>query len=483
MRIVYAVAEAHPYTKVGGLADVGGALPKALARRGHDVTLLLPAYPGVGSGPETQRLDVSLGPQQVEIKVVDLGRRHGVRVRALASEPYFDRPDVYGYVDDDVRFTVFAKAAVAYAAARPPDVLHVNDWHLGLAPQFAREGPFRTELADTACVLTIHNLAYQGRHRTLTPEQLGVTYDPPGLGAQANLLLARGVAFADGVNTVSHGYRKEIVTPEHGKGLDVLLRRRPGALRGIHNGVDHDEFDPACDRNIASRYDAASLERRAPNKAALQRDAGLAPGDERPLAGMVSRLTDQKGVDLVCAGIDRLTRLGLQVAIMGIGDRRHRLALELATARHPGQVAYVPTDSEALARRIYAGVDLFLAPSRWEPCGLGALIALRYGAIPVVRATGGLADTVVDVMRDPVRGLGYTFGAAKPENLVATIANAMAAFADRPRWRTLQRRAMAAEFTWQNAASEYEAMYEDARRECRAPCDIPASAVAAGRTA
>jgi starch synthase len=470
-RISFAAAEAYPFAKVGGLADVACALPRALAHRGHDVTLLLPAYPGVGSGADGGTLAVPVGAAAAPVRVLDLGRHHGVRVHALANEQAFGRRRVYGYRDDDARFALFAKAAVVHAAASEPvpHILHANDWHLGLAPQYAREGPFAARLAGTATVLTIHNLAYQGRHVTLTPEALGVSYAPAPLGRFADRLLARGIASADAVSTVSHRYRDEILLPEHGEGLDPLLRRRRAVLGGILNGLDYTEFDPRRDPSIAARYDAAALPLRAPNKAALQRASGLEIDQSRPLAGMVSRLVDQKGVDVLCAALDQIADMGAQVVVMGVGDRGYGHALRRAAARRPGRIAYLATEAEAVARRIYAGADLFLAPSRWEPCGLGPLIALRYGAIPVVRATGGLAETIVDVAHHPECGLGFTFRERTAAALLRAVATALDAYEDRERWETLQRRAMAAEFSWDRAAAEYERLYRDALRRARGP--------------
>jgi starch synthase len=468
-RISFAAAEAYPFAKVGGLADVACALPRALARRGHDVTLLLPAYPGVGPGADGGTLAVPAGRTAEQVRVLDLGRHHGVRVHAIASDRAFGRARIYGYRDDDARFALFAKAAVAHAAATAaaPDVLHANDWHLGLAPQYAREGPFAARLAATATVLTIHNLAYQGRHVTLTPEALGVAYAPGPLGRFADRLLARGIAAADAVSTVSHRYRDEILSPEHGEGLDPLLRRRRGVLRGILNGLDDTEFDPRRDPAIAARYDAATLPRRALNKAALQQAIGVEPDPRRPLIGMVSRLVDQKGVDVLCAALDQIADMGAEVVVMGLGDRRYGHALRRAAARRPARIAYLATEAEAVARRIYAGADLFLAPSRWEPCGLGPLIALRYGAIPVVRATGGLAETIVDVTRHPGRGLGFTFRERTGAALLQAVAAALDAYDDRSSWEALQRRGMAAEFSWDRAAAEYERLYRDALRRVR----------------
>lgn len=456
LRVLFAITEAYPFIKVGGLADVGASLPKALSRLGHDVRLLLPGYPCMEAGSDALLLEVPMGSAVERARIAQHGTHRSVNVYTVGNESYFDREMVYGgYEDDDVSpFVFFSKAAVAFAALSGwnPDIIHCNDWHLGLVPQYVRFGPHRAELDRTRTVFTIHNLAYQGH---FGPETEALA----GLEGGEGSMLARGIAFADVVNTVSRNYLQEILTVEHGMGMDGLLRSRVGDLYGILNGVDYEEFDPGTDPYIAARYNGYFVEDKQRNKAALQHKSGLAVDPDVPLLGMVARLVDQKGVDLLCAGIDEIAALGAQVVVAGRGEEHYERALEEAAVRHTGTVAYNATAEEALARLVYAGSDLFLAPSTFEPCGLGPLIALRYGSVPVVRRTGGLAETIRDYTRHPGSGLGFTFGRRSPRHLVKAVKRALEVHRRKEEWRLLQRRGMAANFSWERAGREYERLY------------------------
>ena len=457
LEILFAIAEAYPFAKVGGLGDVGGSLPTALARLGHRVTLLLPRYPGMERGKRVLTLDIAMGSITESVEVADHGFHKSVRVYTAGNSRHFR--DVYGYVDHHVDpFVLFSKAIVSFAAAsrRPPDVIHCNDWHCGGGPQFARLGPHRNDLRRTATVLTIHNLSYQGRFGARAEALIG--FGKVG----GSSLLARGIAFADGVNTVSPRYLEEILAPGRGMGLDRLLRSHTGPVHGILNGVDYDAFDPSTDRYIMRNYDAGSADDKRHNKAALQRDTGLAVHLDTPLFGMVARIVKQKGIDQLCASIDSLVARGAQLVIAGVGEQRYARALRAAAARHPCDVAYVESGSEAHARRVYSGSDLFLAPSLYEPCGLGPLIALRYGSIPLVRRTGGMADTISDYTEDPANGLGFTYVHDSPKALLGAVDAALNAFHDRHAWAALRRRAMTANFSWDRPSLEYEGFYRRA---------------------
>ena len=440
--------------KVGGLGDVGGSLPKALARLGHRVNLLLPRYPGMDRGQRFLSIDVAMGNSAERVDVAYHGSHGGVEVYSAGNARHFY--GVYGYADHHVDpFVLFSKAIVSFATAsrRTPDVIHCNDWHCGLSPQYARLGPHRSALRRTATVLTIHNLSYQGRFGARAESLIGLGR------AGGSSLLARGIAFADAVNTVSPRYLEEILAPGRGMGLDRLLRAHSGPVSGILNGVDYEAFDPATDPYVFANYDASSLERNRPNKAALQRDSGLAPDAEAPLFGMVARIVKQKGIDQLCAGIDALVGRGTQVLITGVGEQRYARALRAAARRNPRAVAFVESGAEAFARRVYAGSDFFLAPSVYEPCGLGPLIALRYGSIPLVRRTGGMVDTITDYRDDPVNGLGFTYVEATTRGLLGAVDSALAVYRDPVGWRTLRRRAMTADFSWDRPSREYEALY------------------------
>jgi starch synthase len=458
LKVLFAVAEAYPLVKVGGLADVGAALPKALALRGHDVKLVLPGYRCVGEGERTQSLRIPHGGSHELVHIDRHGSlRGGVDVYTVGSEAYFDRENVYDYDDDDARFILFSKAVVAFAALSGwvPDVIHTSEWHLGVVPQYVRQGPYRSVLRRTATVFTIHNMVYQGPVNHDTELLTGLT---DGFGGN---LLARGIAFADAINTVSRRYMEEILTPEYGASLDGLLRSRRDRLDGILNGVDYGEFDPATDPHIVARYGPYSLERKELNKVVLQERAGLAPDPDVPLFGMVCRLVDQKGLRLLCGALDRIALLGAQVVVMGMGDKRYERALEEA-ARNRGAIAYQAATEDRLTRLVYAGSDFFLAPSDYEPCGLGPLIALRYGAIPLVRRTGGMAETIRDYSVDPETGLGFTFIPRYPEQLLNGVSTALATYRAPEEFGHLQRRAMAANFSWDGPAQQYERLYGEA---------------------
>ena len=457
-RVLFASAEAYPFVKAGGLADVSGALPKVLARSGMDVRLVLPGY-RVLDGVPVGTFDVPLGAFTERVVVHRVARRDGVDVLALRVEGWFDRDVPYGYSDDDVLpFVLFSKAVTALAAQDGwrPDVVHCNDWHTALVAQEARQGPHADVLARTAVVLTLHNIAYRGPVGVATDELIGL---PP-----AGSLLERGIAFADQVNTVSPRYMQEILTPAQGAGMEDLLRGRGGAVRGILNGVDYEEFSPERDPWIQPQYDGSYVVGKRANKLTLQQFSGLEVAPDRPLLGMVARLVPQKGVGLLCSALDGLVARGAQVVVMGEGEARYRRELQAAVRRLPGSVAYHPTAQEGLARRVYAGADLFLAPSVFEPCGLTPLIALRYGTIPVVRRTGGLADTVTDYAEDPATGLGFVFAHRRVASLLSAVDTALAVYRRPPDWQRLQQRAMAADFSWRAPAAEYVRLYEAALR-------------------
>ena len=468
LKVLFASAEAYPLAKVGGLGDVAGSLPKALRALGHDVRLVLPRY---GIVPLQGK---DLGPFPVSIGGADHVSRllqstvGDVPVYLIDFPPLFDRPKVYEYPDDGQRFAFFGRAILDLlpAAGWWPDVVHLNDWHSALAAAY-----LKTNLAGderyrrVRSVLTIHNLQHQGLFGRDVFEWTGLpaeTWDPEGVEfyGQLNFLKA-GIVYADRVNTVSPTYAREVQTREHGQRLDGLLRSRAVKLSGILNGIDYDVWNPAKDESIAQRYSKATLEKKARNKAALQEEAGLSVDPKVPLLGIVTRITEQKGFDILIPALPQIAKLGAHVVLLGTGEKKYEEPVALVAKAHRQLATFLKYD-EALAHRIYAGSDFFLMPSKFEPCGLGQMISLRYGTVPIVRATGGLADTVTDVAADPRRGNGFVFEEYTPKALLDTVVRAIE-HRDRGRgWAGLQKRGMAADRSWRASAKEYSRLYETA---------------------
>src|SRR6266705_3475644 len=427
LKVLILAAEIVPFVKVGGLADVVGALPKALQALGHDVRLVMPRYKQVD--PErfhlttlVEGVPVSMGKFQVEITVCQGEIGDHIPVYMIDAPRFFERENIYGYTDDGERFILFCRAALEAMRAVNwvPDIVHCNDWHTGIVPNWMhtiyKDDPF---FSHTATVYTIHNLAYQGIFGYRILEVAGVASNGflyPQIAELANVvdIMARGILFADAVTTVSERYAQEILTPTFGEKMDHLLRSRRDRLFGILNGLDYQEMDPATDRYIHTPYDAASLDKRTENKRALQEQAHLPVRSGVPLLAMISRLTDQKGFDLLGQIIQPLLAQGVQFVVLGIGDQHYHEMFQNLAARYPEQVAIFLTFNTELAQRIYAGSDMFLMPSRFEPCGLGQLIAMRYGSVPIVHAVGGLADTVQEYDPSTGEGNGFTFANYDP---------------------------------------------------------------------
>ena len=464
----------------GGLGDVSASLPRALAALGHRVSVFLPLHPGA-----RERL-ASLGfVKEIPVPGFDVpARLHrgaagegGPELLLVEGGHFFERPGLYGdgfgdYPDNLERFAFFSRAVLEAVGALdlPVDVLHANDWHTGLLGAYRRslygDDP---RLGRVPLVFTVHNLAYQGRFpgerfaRTGLPAEV---FSIDGLEFYGDLsCLKAGIVYADAVTTVSAGYAREILTPEYGEGLDGVLRARAGVLHGIRNGIDEARWNPAIDPCLAVRYDATSLDDKARCRAALLDELGLRLPREVPVLGMITRLVWQKGADLVLdSGRELLTvgsppGPGTALVLLGSGEGWLEAGFRELAARHPQRVAVRIGFDEDLAHRIEAGADLFLMPSRYEPCGLNQMYSLRYGTLPVVRACGGLDDTVTDVRDDPERGNGFKFGPATPEALLGTVARAVAFFRNPAEWRGVQRRGMQEDFSWRRPALRYEALY------------------------
>src|SRR6266496_695554 len=475
LRILILAAEIVPFAKVGGLADVVGALPKALQALGHDVRLIMPCYRQVD--PERFQLKtvldavpVKMGSFQVQVSVCEGVIGDHIPVYMIDAPRYFDRENIYGYTDDGERFILFCRAALEAIRALnwSPDIVHCNDWHTGIVPNWMHT-VYHTDplFANAATVYTIHNLAYQGIFGYRILEVAGVAANGflyPQIAELANVvdIMGRGILFADAITTVSERYAQEILTPTFGEKLDHLLRSRRNRLFGILNGVDYQENNPATDRYIQSNFDAQSLDKRAENKRALQEQVHLPAQPEAPLLAMISRLTDQKGFDMLAQIMQPLLAQGVQFVVLGIGDQHYHELFQNLAARYPEQVAIFLTFNTELAQRIYAGSDMFLMPSRFEPCGLGQLIAMRYGSVPIVRAVGGLADTVQEYDPRTGEGNGFTFTNYDPWELFAAIIRALELYRVEDIWRRLQQRGMAADHSWQASAMRFVEVYRNA---------------------
>jgi starch synthase len=475
VKLLFAASEIAPHVKTGGLGDVAAALPPALARAGCDTVVLLPAYPALRAAAGPLREVASLptpGGELPAAVVLDAGALAGAPTWLVDAPGLYDRPgnpylgpDGRDWHDNALRFGLLSRVASWLGSpesplAWRPDVLHCNDWQTGLAPAFLR---YLYAGQGAATVLTVHNLAFLGLFdRALVPA-LGLpwhafAFDGVEFHGWLSFLKA-GLQCCDRIATVSPTYADEILRPESGCGLDGLLRHRRAHLAGILNGIDTEAWNPAADPALARPYDDRRLAPKAANKRALQQQLGLDVDEGAPLLGAISRLTEQKGLDLLLPVADDLLAGGAQLALLGSGDREMERAFEALAARHPGRAACRIGFDEALAHRIEAGADVFLMPSRFEPCGLNQMYSLRYGTPPVVRRTGGLADTVVDVDEDALRGNGFLFDEPSPEALRAAIARAIA-WRERPaEWRRIQRNGMRGDYGWSGAAARYLAIY------------------------
>jgi starch synthase len=478
LKILYLSAECVPFAKTGGLADVAGALPKAIRALGHDIRIAMPRYGRIelekfGLKKIVDRVDVPMDErtEPAAIYEASIGTGPGkTAVLFVDSERYFDRQGIYMYPDDAERFIFFSRAALETCRRLDwqPDVIHCNEWHTPLIPNWLKTvyepQPFYRNIAT---LYTAHNLEYQGIFGNRVLEIAGLAdmgfIAHPDVAPDLNYvvdLMARGILFADIINTVSETYAREILTPEYGQRLDPVLRDRRDRIFGILNGIDTELYDPKTDPNIASRFDAATLDARPENKAALQAELRLPIRSDVPLIGVVGRLSEQKGFDLIAAIADPLLlNLPCQLAIMGTGEVRYHESLNALAARYPEQVSVQLTFNRPIEQRIYAGSDLFLMPSRFEPCGLNQMVAMRYGAVPVVHATGGLADTVQDYDPSTDEGNGFTFVRYDAMALFAALIRAAETYRHKQIWLQLMRRCIAQDFSWKRSAGKYVDLY------------------------
>jgi starch synthase len=479
-------SEALPFSKSGGLADVLGALPSALARIGWDVALVTPRYRGVRGGRRTATLPITVGGYSASIGFFEVPLGDGARAVLVDAPDLYDREELYhvsnvDYPDNARRFAVLVRAALEFAAhkGRRVDIVHAHDWQAALAPVYLRtlyaDHPV---LGGTPSVLTIHNLAFQGNFE---PDWL------PRLDLPWSLLsvdemeywgrisfLKGGINYAAMISTVSGRYAQEIQTPEFGFGFDGILRRRADALVGILNGIDTTQWNPAGDPHIPAPFTVDDLSGKAAAKRAVLERYGL-PIDEatlaRPLVGMISRMVDQKGFDLIADLSTELPRLPASYVVLGTGESKYQDLWRDLAVLYPERIGTKIGFDEALAHLIEAGADMFLMPSRFEPCGLNQMYSLRYGTVPIVRRVGGLADTVVDYAEDRSDSTGFVFAEHTPADLLTALKRALAVFSNRERWTTLQKTGMQQDYSWDRSAREYVRIYD----RCRpGPVDLAA---------
>lgn len=475
MQIVFASAECAPFVKTGGLGDVAGSLPAALVRAGAEVIVMVPKYATIKDEYKAQMehfsdFYVSLGWRNEYCGLEKL-EHDGVTYMFIDNERYFARDYPYGFFDDGERFAFFSKAITESLQHLPAgfecDILHCNDWQTALAPVFLREFYQGLPLYDRVkTVFSIHNVAFQGQFSdTVMEDILGVAHIPAAASqlrcdaCSINYMLG-ALRYADAITTVSPTYAGEIQTPEFGEGLDGVLRERSYALQGILNGIDVAGFDPATDKRIAANYTVEDRSGKAVCKAKLQEELGLEVRDDRPLMVMVTRLTRQKGMDLVMYALDRILSGGVQVAVLGTGDRDYEDGLRYFQDKYPGTMAARIEFDPALSQRMYAAADMFLMPSKFEPCGLSQIIAMRYGTLPIVRETGGLKDTVIPYNEFTGEGTGFSFSNFNGDEMGDAVFRAARLFWDnRDAWNQLVTQAMSQDFSWTRSADKYLDLY------------------------
>lgn len=475
MQIVFASAECAPFVKTGGLGDVAGSLPAALVRAGAEVIVMVPKYATIKDEYKSQMehfsdFYVSLGWRNEYCGLEKL-EHDGVTYMFIDNERYFARDYPYGFFDDGERFAFFSKAITESLQHLPAgfecDILHCNDWQTALAPVFLREFYQGLPLYDRVkTVFSIHNVAFQGQFSdTVMEDILGVAHIPAAASqlrcdaCSINYMLG-ALRYADAITTVSPTYANEIQTPEFGEGLDGVLRERSYALQGILNGIDVAGFDPATDKRIAANYTVEDRSGKAVCKAKLQEELGLEVRDDRPLMVMVTRLTRQKGMDLVMYALDRILAGGVQVAVLGTGDRDYEDGLRYFQDKYPGAMAARIEFDPALSQRMYAAADMFLMPSKFEPCGLSQIIAMRYGTLPIVRETGGLKDTVIPYNEFTGEGTGFSFSNFNGDEMGDAVFRAARLFWDnRDAWNQLVTQAMSQDFSWTRSADKYLDLY------------------------
>lgn len=475
LKILLVSSEVVPFAKTGGLADVAGSLPKALTALGNDVRIVLPRYRGIGDVSTLTDFPVQVGERtetcivresRIEAKTEEGGSK-SVPVYFVDNYHYFDREGMYCHFDEAERFAFFCTAALEMLKKInfKPDIIHCNDWQSGPVPFLLRErygnDPFYQGIAT---LFTVHNLLYQGNFPKECLRFFNVGdeyYQPESLEFYGNVSFMKGgLQYADVINTVSRRYAQEIQTPQYGEGFDGLLRKRSQDLHGIVNGINYHEFNPKTDHRIFRTYDSASVNDKYENKYGLQKEMDL-PVKDVPVIGLISRLVNQKGLDLITAVFDRIMQEDIQFIVLGSGDRYYEEMFAGMRERYPQKMGLYLGFNGILAQRIYGGSDMFLMPSKFEPCGLGQLISLRYGNIPIVRATGGLADTIIDYNFETGSGNGFSFEQYDAGIMLDTIKRALRLYNEYPdKWRRLVINALEQDFSWYRSAAEYMELYD-----------------------
>ncbi|MBI3804849.1 MAG: glycogen synthase GlgA [Nitrospirae bacterium] len=483
INIVMATAEASPYAKTGGLGEVVSAVSKALVGQGVSVSVFLPLYGHIDRDhfalKSTGRsITVPLSDRR-ESGEIFYSNRAGVHYYFIRHDPFFDRSNLYGtnegdYPDNAARFVFFSKAVLESIRilGLEPDILHTHDWHTGLLPLFLkREGATDPSFRNIASLFTIHNLGYQGIFWHYDWHLLNLPWDYFTSEAlefygKINFMKA-GLVFADALSTVSPRYAKEIQTAEYGCQLEGILRKRRKDLYGILNGIDTAEWDPSRDSYIAATYNSKSLEGKEVCKAALQKETGLPIRREIPLLAMITRLSEQKGIDLIDAAFEQIIGAGVQLVVLGSGDKGYETRLQSLAQEYPQQAVVKIAYDHTLAHRIEAGADLFLMPSKYEPCGLNQMMSLRYGTVPVVRATGGLDDTVTPFNPKTLKGNGFKFNSYTPTAFFRQIQQGLTLFREKKRWQSLIRNGMEGNYSWDNSAEKYIRLYQSLLKKKR----------------
>ena len=474
MNILYVTSEAVPFCKTGGLADVAGSLPQSLAANGDRVSVILPLYQSVADAWRDRLHFERYTYVRLAWRSLYCGlfsyERQGVTWYFVDNEQYFKRPELYGYYDDGERFAFFCRAVTELLPLLPekPDVVHCNDWQTALVPIYIRDEAVREEFYKSVrTVITVHNIEYQGRYGRETVEDLfGLDagwFTGGTLAFDGDVNLLKGaIVTADAVTAVSPTYAQELKYAYFAHGLESVMQMVEGKLHGVLNGIDMERYDPASDPNLTANYSLRRMAGKAKDKAALQRMMGLAERKDTPVVAMVSRLVSHKGLDLVCETLDYFMEKDMQLVVLGKGDGKYESFFSWAQAKYPGRVAVHLGYSESLAMQIYAGADLFLMPSKSEPCGLSQMIAMRYGAVPIVRSTGGLADTVKSCQVGQSDGTGYLFGDYDAGAMLSVIGQATGLYrGDRAGFDTVRQRGMTEDFSWTRSADSYRHIYEN----------------------